>query len=234
METKVAMNKRLIIITGASSGIGAALAKTFSAAGYALGLLSRNLGAMEKLNLPETVCQSVDVTEQAMVADAIRDVENKLGPVDCLINNAGYLKHGAFHEIISEDHAKMVNVNLLGVINGIESVLSGMQERMTGTIINISSLADRNSRPKFETYAATKAAVKSLSESLRMANAKNGIRICNIAPANILTEMSVSAKLDPKLAVSAEDFAKTVLWIYQQPQNICIRDLVFSSTYYEP
>lgn len=189
---------------------------------------------MKKLNLPNTVCQSVDVTNYAMLKDAIRNVENKLGSVDCLINNAGYLKYGAFHEITPEEHANMVNVNLLGVINGVESVISDMQDRQSGTIINISSLADRNLRPRFETYAATKAAVRSLSESLRMANAKNGIRICNIAPANILTEMSVSAKLDPKLAVGAEDFAKTILWIYQQPQNICIRDLVFSSTYYEP
>jgi NADP-dependent 3-hydroxy acid dehydrogenase YdfG len=228
------MNKKLIIITGASSGIGAALAKTFSVAGYALGLLSRNLEAMEKLNLPNAVCQSVDVTNHAMFKDAINNIENKLGPVDCLINNAGYLKLGAFHEITPEEHANMVNVNFLGVVNGVASVLPGMQERKTGTIINISSLADRNSRPKFETYAATKAAVKSLSESLRMANAKNGIRVCNIAPTNILTEMSVSAKLDPQLAVSAEEFARTVLWMYQQPQHICIRDMVFSSTYYEP
>ncbi len=234
MEKKITMNKKLIIITGASSGIGAALAKTFSIAGYSLGLISRNLKAMEDLNLPETICQSVDVTDHASFKEAIKNAENKLGQVDCLINNAGFLKYGSFNEIQPEDHANMVNVNLLGVINGIESVISGMQDRKSGTIINISSLADRNSRPKFETYAATKAAVKSLSESLRMANAKNGIRICNIAPANILTEMSVSAKLDPKLAVSADDFAKTVLWIYQQPQNICIRDLVFSSTYYEP
>src|SRR3990167_87933 len=228
------MNKPLVIITGASAGIGAALAKIFSSEGYSLCLLSRNIESMEKLNLPNTLCQSVDVTDFDALKKAISLAENKFGATDCLINNAGFLKHGDFCEINHDDHANMVNVNFIGVINGIEAILPGMRERKNGTIINISSLADRNARPKFETYAATKAAVKSLTESARMANAKYGIRFCNLAPANILTEMSVTAKLNPKLGVSEKEFAKTVLWVYRQPQNICIRDMVFASTFYEP
>ncbi len=228
------MPKPLVLITGASSGIGAAMAKVFSNAGYCLGLLARNLEAMEKLNLPDVHCISVDVTDFSSLKKAIQQCEEKFGAVDCLINNAGFAKGGEFTEIAHADHFNTVNINLLGVINGIEIVLPGMRKRKTGTIINISSVADRNSRPQIATYAATKAAIKSLSESLRMDNAKYGIRICNLAPAKILTPMLMAANLTDNQVIPAEDLAKAALWMYQQPQTICVRDLVFAPTYYEP
>lgn len=228
------MEKPLVVITGASSGIGASMAQLFSQTGYPLALIARNLSAMEKLNLPNTLCQSLDVSDYSAFKKAIENAENKFGPVDCLINNAGYVKSGDFTDVSHTDHEKMVDTNLYGVINGMEAVLPGMHERKQGTIINVSSIADRNARPNLATYAATKAAVKSLSESLRMANAKFGIRICNLAPAKVLTPMLISANLNDNQIITAEDLAKTALWIYQQPQNICIRDLVIVPTYYEP
>ncbi|KTD04398.1 short chain dehydrogenase/reductase family oxidoreductase [Legionella geestiana] len=227
------MNKPLVIVTGASSGIGAAIAKIFSEAGYPLGLFARNKEAMNKLNLSNTICLSVDVTDIHELNDAIQTAEKKFGPVDCLINNAGYAKAGEFTDVGHTDHLNTVNVNLTGVINGIECVLPGMRARTKGTIINISSLADRNPRPGIATYAATKAAVKSLGESLRAANAKYGIRICNLAPAKINTSMLISTGLNDNQIIQAEDLAKAVLWIYQQPQTICVRDLVFAPTFYE-
>lgn len=227
------MNKPLVIITGASSGIGAAMAKVFSNAGYPLGLLARNVAVMENLNLPNSLCISVDVTDFDAFKNAINQCEIKFGAVDGLINNAGFAKGGEFTELDHVDHLNTVNINLQGVINGIEAVLPGMRERKTGTIINISSVADRHPRPQIATYAATKAAVKSLTESLRMANAKYGIRICNLAPAKIMTPMLISANLNDNQIIPAEDLAKAALWMYQQPQTICVRDLVFAPTYYE-
>lgn len=228
------MNKPLIIITGASSGIGTAMAKVFSEARYPLGLLARNKDAMERLNLPNIICLSADVTDINELQNAIQIAEERFGPVDCLINNAGFVKGGDFNELSHDDHLNTINVNLIGVINGIEIVLPGMRERKTGTIINISSIADRHPRPNLATYAATKAAVKSLSESLRVANAKYGIRVCNLAPAKIKTPMLISSNLNDDQIIPAEDLAKAALWIYQQPQTICVRDLVFAPTYYEP
>lgn len=228
------MKKPLIIITGASSGIGAAMARVFSAAGYPLGLFARNLEAMEKMNLPNTLCLAVDVTDVNALKHAVQLSENKFGSVDCLINNAGYAKGGDFTEVSHVEHLTTIHVNLQGVINGIEIVLPKMRERKRGTIINVSSLSDRHPRPKNATYAATKAAVKSLSESLRVANAKHGIRICNLAPAKINTPMLLPTSLDDNQIIPAEDLAKAALWIYQQPQSICVRDLVFAPTYYEP
>lgn len=227
-------NKSLVVITGASSGIGAAVAKFFSEEGYMLGLIARNIEPMKKLNLPNSMCLSVDVTDYVALKNAISHMEEKFGSIDCLINNAGYVKVGDFIEIDHIEHEKMVNINFQGVINGIEAVLTGMRDRNKGTIINISSVADRNARPNNPTYAATKAAVKSLTESLRMANAKYGIRICNLAPAKILTPMLVSSSLNDNQAISANELAKIVLWMYEQPQHICIRDLVVAPTYYDP
>lgn len=230
------MNKPLVIITGASSGIGAAMAKVFSGANYPVGLFARNKKAMEKLDLPNSICVSVDVTDIHAMKAAIELAEKRFGVTDCLINNAGFAKLGDFIEISHDDNEKMINLNVLGVINGLEAILPGMRDRKSGTIINVSSVADRNARPNGAMYAATKAAIKSLSESLRMANAKYGIRICNLSPAKIMTPLllQVHPDSDPNQIINAEDLAHAALWMYQQPQKICIRDLVFAPTYYEP
>lgn len=227
------MSNSLIIITGASSGIGAAMAQVFSTAGYPVALIARHIEPMKKLNLPNSICLTADVTDYNAMKQAIDDAENKFGPVACLINNAGFVKAGDFTKVNHDDHVTTVNTNIIGVINGIEIVLPGMRVRKTGTIINISSLADRSARPHIATYAATKAAVKSLTESLRMANAKYGIRICNLAPAKVATPMLIAANLQQGQLIAPEDLAKTALWIYQQPQSICIRDLLIAPTNYE-
>lgn len=226
-------SSKLIIITGASSGIGMALAKLFSAEGYSLGLLARNVAVMEALQLPNTLCIQADVTNIDSIKQAIAQAEAQFGPTACLINNAGFAKNGEFTTIARQDQETMVQVNIMGVINGIEAVLPQMKKRQFGTIINISSLADRNSRPNTAVYAATKAAVKSLTESLRADNAKYGIRFCNIAPAKIRTPMLMGLNMTNQQIIEVEDFAKTVLWVYQQPQNICIRDMIVAPTYYE-
>lgn len=227
------MNKPLVVITGASSGIGAATAKTFSDAGYAVALLARNKKTMEALNIPNSVSIECDVTNIESVKKAIVQAQDKFGEVDCLINNAGFAKGGEFTEISHQDNQTMIDVNLSGVVNCIEIVLPIMQKNKSGTVINISSVADRKSRPTLPVYAATKAAVKSLSESLRTANAKYGIRICNVAPAKIKTPLLMSSNLSDDQIIPVEDMAKAIFWIYEQPKTICIRDMVIAPTFYE-
>jgi NADP-dependent 3-hydroxy acid dehydrogenase YdfG len=227
------MDRPFVVITGASSGIGANIAKLFSKMGYRLGLLARNLDEMEALKLPHTVCAPADVSTYSAVKKVVAQMENNFGSIDCLINNAGFAKGGDFTELSHDEHEQTVKVNLLGVINCIEAILPGMRSQKSGTIINISSVADRNARPSLATYAATKAAVKSLSESLRVANAKYGIRVCNIAPAKIKTPMLIQSNLNDEEVIDAEDMAKVVLWMYEQPKNICIRDIVIAPTAYE-
>lgn len=227
------MTKPLIVITGASSGIGAATAKVFSDTGYTVAMLSRNKKSMEQFHIPNSIAIECDVTDIDSVKNAINLAQEKFGQVSCLINNAGFAKGGEFTEMSHDDNQQMIEVNLNGVINCIETVLPIMQKNKTGTIINISSIADRKSRPTLPVYAATKAAVKSLSESLRTANAKYGIRICNVAPAKIKTPMLMTANLSEDQIVPVEDMAKAILWIYQQPKTVCIRDIVIAPTHYE-
>lgn len=227
------MNKPLIIITGASSGIGAATAKAFSDAGCAVAMLSRNRQSMEQFNIAHSIAIECDVTNIESVKNAINQAQEKFGSIDCLINNAGFAKGGEFTEMSHQDNQTMIDVNLSGVVNCIETVLPIMQKNKSGTIINISSIADRKSRPTLPVYAATKAAVKSLSESLRTANAKHGIRICNVAPAKIKTPLLMSSNLSDDHIIPVEDMAKVILWIYQQPKSVCIRDIVIAPTYYE-
>lgn len=227
------MTKPLIVITGASSGIGAATAKVFSDAGYTVAMLSRNKKSMEQFHISNSIALECDVTDIKSVKNAINLAQEKFGAIDCLINNAGFAKGGEFTEVSHDDNKIMIDVNLNGVINCIETVLPAMQKNKSGTIINISSVADRKSRPTLPVYAATKAAVKSLSESLRTSNAKYGIRICNVAPAKIKTPMLITANLSEDQIVPVEDMAKAILWIYQQPKTVCIRDIVIAPTHYE-
>ncbi|PIQ43741.1 MAG: hypothetical protein COV52_00905 [Gammaproteobacteria bacterium CG11_big_fil_rev_8_21_14_0_20_46_22] len=98
----------------------------------------------------------------------------------------------------------------------------------------MSSVADRSSRPQLATYAATKAAVKSLTESLRMANASYKIRVCNVAPAKIRTPMLITANLKGDQIIEIQDVVNAVLWLFEQPQSVCIRDIVIAPTTYEP
>ena len=228
------MKTSVVVITGASSGIGAQMAQTFSRKGYSLLLLARNLEAMEAFRLPNARAYSLDVTDSSAFKEIISKTEREFGQVSCLINSAGALIAGEFAETHPNEEAAMVNVNLMGVMNGIHAVLPGMKERKQGTIINISSLSDRNSRPLYAAYAASKAAVKSLTESLRAGYAKSGIRICNLAPGPVNTAMQSITKVEGKPTISPEDLANTALWMFEQPNHVCIRDLVIAPTTYEP
>ena len=141
------MKKQTIIVTGASSGIGKEIARYFlekgdnvvinSTTDDKLAKVYYELGAGSNLGMAAGDVSNKKTGEQ-LVATAI----NKFGSVDCLINNAGFSKNSDFVDMENSEHTKMININLLGVINGIETVLPRMRERKSGTIINISSVAE--------------------------------------------------------------------------------------------
>lgn len=123
------MTKPLIVITGASSGIGAATAKAFSDAGYAIALLARSKQSMEQLNIKNSISIECDVTSIDSIQGAINQAQEKFGPISCLINNAGFAKGGEFTEISHDDNKKMIEVNINGIVNCIETVLPFMQKK---------------------------------------------------------------------------------------------------------
>src|SRR5205823_4284160 len=132
----------LVMITGASSGIGRALAFAFAREGNPLLLISRRIEPLA--GLPDnTVYRQADVADYAAIATAVEAAEAVHGAVECLVNNAGMADARAFDEVDEASYTRELDTNLKGVFNGTKAVLAGMQARQSGTIINISSISDR-------------------------------------------------------------------------------------------
>lgn len=239
-------NKSLVVITGASSGIGAAIAKSFSAAGHPLLLLARRVKAMQALALPNSLSISVDVTDADAIKAAINQAEAQFGPVGCLINNAGVMLLGQIDTQDPNEWSRMLNINVMGVLNGIHAVLAGMKARKTGTIINISSVAGRKTFPNHAAYCATKFAVHALTENIREEVAMDDVRLITIAPGAVETELlshttddAIKAgyqdwKVQMGGVIAPENVAAAALFAWQQPQNVCVREIVLAPTRQQP
>ncbi len=240
------MNKPLIAITGASSGIGEAAAKTFSSQGYPLLLLARRVEKLKALNLPNTICAKVDVTNLESFKQAIAKAEKQYGPLDCLINNAGLMLLGQADTQDPTEWQKMFDVNVMGVLNGIHSVLASMKDKKHGTVINVSSIAGRKTFPNHAAYCGTKFAVHAMTENIREEVAPFNVRFITIAPGPVETELlshTTSGEIidgyqDWKESIGGAltpmDIASAINYAYSQPQNVCIREIVIAPTRQEP
>lgn len=237
------MHKPLIIITGASSGIGAATAKLFSAQGHALLLLARRLPNLQALALPNCLCREVDICDRAAVLAAVAEAEAQFGPADGLVNNAGVMLLGRISEQDPAEWQRMLDVNVKGLLNGIHAVVAGMQARQQGTIINVSSVAGRKTFANHVAYVGSKFAVHGISENLREEVAAYGVRVITIAPGAVETELlshttdaSIKAGYEAWKAdmggevLQAEDVAEAIGFAYQQPARVCIREIVLAGT----
>lgn len=236
------MNKPLVVITGASSGIGEATAKQFSEKGYPLLLLARRIEKLQALDLPNTLCKAVDVTNRDAFSQALEAAENQFGPADCLINNAGCMLLGDVSTQDPVEWERMINVNLMGVLNGIHTVLKGMLERNKGSVMNISSIAGRKTFPNHAVYCATKFAVHALTENIREETSQKDVRFITIAPGVVETELlshTTSDKIksdynswkeEMSQPLHPNDIAECVLFAYEQPQRICIREIAIGPT----
>ena len=238
--------KKLVIITGASSGIGEAIARRLSAEGHPLLLLARRVERLEALNLPNTLCARVDVTEQASFEAAIANAEAEFGPADALINNAGVMLLGQIDTQDASEWKRMFDVNVLGLLNGMQAVLAPMKARNTGTIINISSIAGKKTFPDHAAYCGTKFAVHAISENVREEVAASNVRVTTIAPGAVETELVSHITSDAIKSgydawkqemggvLDADDVARAVVFAYQQPQNVCIREIALAPTKQQP
>lgn len=224
--------KQLLIITGATSGIGlASIVKFLEIEDLYIAAIGRDVSKIV-VNSDRLIKISCDVSDFKSVCDLVGKIKNDYQIVG-LINAAGVASGGDFLPEYHDDHQCMINVNVSGLTNFIEVVLPMMRENKIGTIINLSSLADRYPRPNNAVYAATKSYVKSLSDSLRLQNAKYNIRVINVAPALISTPMVTNVLGIKEGVIDVDKFADIMRFLYQQPQDICIRDIVVAPTGYE-
>lgn len=238
--------KKLIVITGASSGIGEAIARRLSNEGHPLLLLARRVERLEALDLPNTLCEKVDVTDKASFEAAIAKAEAQFGPVDGLVNNAGVMLLGQIDTQDATEWKRMFDVNVLGLLNSMQSVLAPMMERNSGTIINVSSIAGKKTFPNHAAYCGTKFAVHAISENVREEVAASNVRVTTIAPGAVETELLSHTtsqeikdgyddwKVDMGGVLAADDVARAVEFAYNQPQNVCIREIALAPTKQQP
>lgn len=209
--------KKLVVITGASSGIGEAIARRFSEEGHPLLLVARRVERLEALNLPNTLCEKVDVTDQASLITAIEKAEAQFGPADVLVNNAGVMLLGQIDTQDAAEWKRMFDVNVLGLLNGMHSVLASMKARNSGTVINISSIAGKKTFPDHAAYCGTKFAVHAISENVREEVAASNVRVTTIAPGAVETELlSHTTSQDIKDGYDAWKW----IWVVYSPQTM--------------
>ena len=229
----------LIVITGASHGIGKALAIKFAADGYPLLLLSRHIEPFPELKNKNIIYAQVDVADFKALKSAIKKAEKKFGLTECLVNNAGFANVGDLSELPIEKCNYEFDVLVKGVLNGMKVVLPDMKSRQSGTIINISSISDRKPSEFSICYTASKYAVRAMAECLQMAEAKNNIRVVNVAPGLIKTNIhktigisfeEYTQRMGNTTFIMPEELADIIYFCFRLPQRICVRDIVVMPT----
>lgn len=234
--------KKLIAVTGASSGIGEAVARAFSNAGHPVLLMARRLDRLEALGLPNAILRKVDVRDREAIAAAVREAEGEFGPVDMMFANAGIARLG---DIARQDPAEwdeMIDINTKGVMNSVHAVMNGMIERRCGTLFMMSSIAGRKVYPDHTVYCGTKYFVHAVSESLRGYLAPHDVRVIVLSPGIIDTEVLDHVTDETTLAnyranktaigggIGADIVADLMLDAYQLPQRALVQEIVITPT----
>ena len=192
------VQNKVLIVTGASMGIGAATARVFAANGAKLVLAARSADKLQAVaeSLPtgaETLIVPTDMTDQAQVQALIDTAHAHFGRIDILINNAGQAAAGAIATVNPEHYRQIIELNLLGPLHAIQAVVPKMQEQGGGVIINISSNVSKMAMPGIGAYASTKYALNGLSLTARNELAADNIRVVLFLPGMTATDFGKNA-----------------------------------------
>ena len=238
---------KVIVITGASSGLGEAATRRLAAEGAKLVLGARRLDRLQalagELSLGEGAFVRTDVTKVEEVRHLVDHAVRTHGRIDVIINNAGLMPHSPLERGKVEDWDRMIDVNIKGVLYGIAAVLPYMTAQKSGHIINVSSVAGHKVRAGSAVYAATKAAVRMLSEGLRQEVKPYNIRTTIISPGAVeselpqsITEADVAKGVQDFYeanAIPADSFARAVAFAISQPAEVDINEILFRPTQQE-
>ncbi len=228
-------------MTGASSGIGAAVARALAGEGARVALAARREEAMRgvRAGLPdgaESLVHPTDVTDRGEVRALVGRAESELGPVDALVNCAGVMYYTLMKNVRAEEWDRTVEVNCKGALNCVAAVLPGMLERGRGHIVTVSSDAGRVVFPGLAVYSASKFFVEALSKGLRLETAGTGVKVSTVQPGNVATDLldlsgdkealerfgqpTGARVLDP------EDVAASVVYALSQPEHVSVNEIL--------
>ena len=237
---------KVVIITGASSGMGEAAARHLAELGAVVVLGARRADRIEKLakDIQQTGAQAlavkVDVTDLEQVKNLVDSAVRQFGRVDVILNNAGVMPLSPMDRVNVEEWNTMIDVNIKGVLNGIAAVLPYMKEQKSGQIINTSSVAGHKVFYGSAVYSATKYAVRALTEGLRMELKPYNIRTTIVCPGAVKTELlehiseadiqQANKDYVGEVGISADSFARVVAFAISQPSDVDINEIIFRPT----
>ena len=234
---------KVVIITGASSGIGEGTARVLAEQGAKVVLGARRTDRLEKIAAEiraaggQVEYRALDVTSledtQAFVAFA----REKFGSIDVIVNNAGLMPLSPLHELKIDEWNRMIDVNIRGVLHGIAAVLPDMRERKSGHIINVSSIGGHQVWPTCGVYCGTKFAVIAISEALRLENPD--VRVTVISPgvveselADTITHEDTRAMMDDfrAHAITPDAIGRAIAYAIGQPANVAVSEIIVRPT----
>jgi NAD(P)-dependent dehydrogenase (short-subunit alcohol dehydrogenase family) len=224
------MNTNSIFITGAASGIGLAAARHFHKMGYVVAMADLNFSLLEEVteqwDKARIFLYPLDVSDfsqaQQVMSEFCKGNDNSLS---VLLNNAGILDVGAFEDINNNQHQRVISVNVMGVINLCQAAWPYLKNNSKSTIVNMSSASSDYGVPELASYSASKFAVKALTEALELEWQKYGIRVCDVMPPFVATNMLNSQKKTAKVMqrlgthLTAEDVVAVIDKQVRQPNT---------------
>jgi NADP-dependent 3-hydroxy acid dehydrogenase YdfG len=237
---------KVVVITGASSGLGEATARLLSAQGASVVLGARRIDRLRVLadelsrRGGKALAVPTDVVQCDQVKRLVDAAVQTYGRIDVMINNAGLMPQALLERLKIDEWNRMIDVNIKGVLYGIAAALPHMKQQKAGHFINVSSVAGHRVGPGFAVYAATKYAVRALSEGLRQEVKPYNIRTTVISPGAVATELP-NTVTDPQaaerirnfyaeVAIPAESFAQAVAFAMSQPEEVDVNEILFRPT----
>ncbi|MGT2424791.1 SDR family NAD(P)-dependent oxidoreductase [Amnibacterium kyonggiense] len=241
------LSGKVALVTGASSGIGAATARALAAAGAAVAIGARRADRLQEL--AEQIEQAggrvlrldLDVTDERSAVSAVQRTVDELGRIDVVVNAAGLMLLGPIVDGSTEDWRRMMTTNVLGLMYVTHAAIPHLVEQGSGDVINISSVAGRTAKPGSGVYNASKWAVNAFSESLRQEVTAKGVRITLIEPGAVDTELNdritdeeakaASKKsYDSMRTLHAEDVAAAIVYTVTQPDHVAVNEILIRPT----
>jgi len=237
---------KVVVITGASSGLGEAAARLLSAEGATVVLGARRVERIQALaeelarSGGKALAVATDVTRCEQVKQLVDAAVEAYGRLDVMLNNAGLMPLSPLERLKVDEWDQMIDVNIKGVLYGIAAALPHMQRQKAGHIINVSSVAGHKVRAGGSVYSATKHAVRALSEGLRQEVKPYNIRTTVISPGVVVSELPNSAsepdvaanlrRMYGELGIPADSFARAVAYAVSQPEDVDINEILYRPT----